>query len=291
MRLIVVSTVAALCFALCLGRARAADGDPSDLCQRATAVAEHASGVPDELLDAISRVETGRYDRAYGMPRAWPWTINEEGHGHFYESKAEAVQAAQAFRARGIQSMDVGCTQINLMYHPGAFSSLEDAFDPVKNTAYAARFLTDLFHQVGSWPHAAAAYHSQTPELGTDYQRKVLEAWAEPVNESKPASVAQLRQPKSGGTLTPSQPRRQFASLGGPLSPAAETHAHSPARPVVLTAQAQVAAPRPAGGFNGSMNAVTRNSSHRFAFTGRTLAAYRAMPIAMLATHSPIARY
>ena len=68
------------------------------------------------------------------------------------------------------------------MYHPDGFGSLEQAFDPHANALFAARFLTDLFHQTGSWPHAAAAYHSQTPDLGIDYQRKVLEAWAEPTD-------------------------------------------------------------------------------------------------------------
>ncbi len=152
------------------------------LCQQATADAENSTGVPNQLLGAISRVETGRYDPGAGGVRAWPWTINAQGIGHFYNSKEEAVAAARAFQAAGIRSIDVGCLQINLMYHPDGFSSLEQAFDPHANALFAARFLTDLFHQTGSWPHAAAAYHSQTPDLGIDYQRKVLDAWAEPID-------------------------------------------------------------------------------------------------------------
>ena len=152
------------------------------LCQDATAAAENSTGVPNQLLGAISRVETGRYDKDAGGVRAWPWTINAQGVGHFYDSKEEAVAAARAFQAAGIRSIDVGCLQINLMYHPDGFASLEQAFDPHANALFAARFLTDLFHQTGSWPHAAAAYHSQTPDLGIDYQKKVLEAWAEPID-------------------------------------------------------------------------------------------------------------
>ncbi len=152
------------------------------LCQEATAAAENGTGVPNQLLGAISRVETGRYDPVAGGVRAWPWTINAQGVGHFYDTKEEAVAAARAFQAQGIRSIDVGCMQINLMYHPEGFASLEQAFDPHTNALFAARFLTDLFHQTGSWPHAAAAYHSQTPDLGIDYQNKVLEAWAEPID-------------------------------------------------------------------------------------------------------------
>ena len=162
-------------------RAQAGSG-AGILCQNATAAAETGTGVPDQLLGAISRVETGRYDAAAGGVRAWPWTINAQGVGHFYDTKEAAVAAARAFQAQGIRSIDVGCMQINLMFHPDGFASLEQAFDPAANALFAAHFLTDLFHQTGSWPHAAAAYHSQTPDLGIDYQRKVLEAWAEPID-------------------------------------------------------------------------------------------------------------
>ena len=161
------------------------------LCQNASAAAETGTGVPDQLLGAISRVETGRYDAAAGGVRAWPWTINAQGIGHFYDTKEEAVAAARAFQAQGIRSIDVGCMQINLMFHPDSFASLEQAFDPAANALFAAHFLTDLFHQTGSWPHAAAAYHSQTPDLGIDYQRKVLEAWAEPID--RPEGRAGMR--------------------------------------------------------------------------------------------------
>ncbi len=179
------------------------------LCQNATAAAETGTGVPNQLLGAISRVETGRYDAAAGGVRAWPWTINAQGVGHFYDTKEEAVAAARTFQAQGIRSIDVGCMQINLMFHPDGFASLEQAFDPAANALFAAHFLTDLFHQTGSWPHAAAAYHSQTPDLGIDYQRKVLEAWAEPID--RPEGRAGVR---SGGHSRP-HTAVALASTGG----------------------------------------------------------------------------
>jgi hypothetical protein len=132
------------------------------LCRSAVAAAERAGGIPAHLLAAINRVDP------------WPWTVNAEGEGHFYESKAEAVAAVRAMQARGIQSIDVGCGQINLMHHPDAFPTLELAFDPQANASYAARFLKELFAQTGDWNKATAMYHSATPELGTAYQRQVL---------------------------------------------------------------------------------------------------------------------
>ena len=108
---------------------------------------------------------------------ARPWTINAENVGSFYDTKEQAIAAVQALQARGVRSIDVGCMQINLMHHADAFSSLDEAFDPRANVAYAARFLNQLFAQLATWPKAAAAYHSQTPEIGADYERRVMAIW------------------------------------------------------------------------------------------------------------------
>ncbi len=164
-------------------------GTPSSLCHAATSGAEQSSGIPDQLLSAISKVESGRADPSTGTVQAWPWTINAEGIGHYYASKAEAIAAAQAFQAQGIRSIDVGCMQVNLSYHPEAFASLDQAFDPQANAAYAAGFLQTLFRQQGSWPHAAAAYHSLNPGPGADYQRRVLDTWAQPDRAAAPRAL------------------------------------------------------------------------------------------------------
>ena len=164
-------------------------GGASQLCRAATSGVEQVSRIPDQLLSAISKVESGRVDPQSGTVQAWPWTINAEGVGHYYESKAEAIAAAQAFQAQGIRSIDVGCMQVNLSYHPTAFSSLDQAFDPQSNAAYAASFLQTLFQQQGSWPHAAAAYHSLNPGPGADYQKRVLETWAQPDRPAGPRPV------------------------------------------------------------------------------------------------------
>ncbi len=153
---------------------------PSAMCRAAILQAERTSHVPDRLLDAIAMVESGRRDPISGAVYPWPWTINAEGVGHFYDSKAEAIAAVQAFQARGVRSMDVGCMQVNLMFHPDAFATLDQAFDPVANAAYGARFLQQLYAQTNAWPLAAAAYHSLTPDIGADYARKVLAAWGVP---------------------------------------------------------------------------------------------------------------
>jgi hypothetical protein len=175
------------------------------LCRLAVGAAERGSGIPPHLLAAISRVESGRRDPATGAWHPWPWTVNAEGQGFFYDSKAEAVAAVRGMQARGIRSIDVGCMQVNLMHHPDAFPSLDLAFDPSANAAYAARFLKELFALTGDWTKAAAMYHSATPDLAADYQRKVLAVWPEESRLASSFAGSPLAQ-AWGATMTTTPP-------------------------------------------------------------------------------------
>ncbi len=175
----------------------------SALCRGAVLQAERAGHIPERLMDAIAMVESGKRDPVSGAVYPWPWTINAEGVGHWYDSKAEAIAAVKALQARGVASIDVGCMQVNLMHHPTAFASLDIAFDPAANANYAARFLRELYNQTYAWPLAAAAYHSFTPDIGADYARKVLAAWGQPQAPSGAAmvtaSAAPAAMPPMGG--------------------------------------------------------------------------------------------
>ena len=149
-----------------------------ELCRQAGRLAGRSAGIPDHLMAAIARVETGRAD-ALGNISPWPWSINVEGVDHVYDGKPQAIAAVRAFQAAGTRSIDVGCMQVNLAYHPNAFASLDQAFDPLANATYAARFLAELRDQTGSWDRAVAAYHSANPDLGEPYRRKVVAALPE----------------------------------------------------------------------------------------------------------------
>jgi hypothetical protein len=157
-----------------------------------------------------------------------------------------------------MRSIDVGCMQVNLLYHPDAFASLEEAFDPPANASFAARFLTQLHDQTGTWPTATAWYHSATPGLGADYQRKVAavlpeEQRREDDSATAPANVASL-----AGGLVPVRPGGTGrGAASGSLTFASRAE---PARMI----------PLPAG-----------------AAPGRGLAAYRAMPIAVVGRPPP----
>jgi hypothetical protein len=154
--------------------------DPPGQCESAVTAAEAVQHLPARLLGAISLTETGRPDPRTGAFRPWPWSINAEGVGQFFASAQDAIDAVKSLQDKGVQSIDVGCMQVNLMYHPNAFASLEDAFDPRKNALYAAHFLNALYTEGKDWAHAIAAYHSETPALGEPYLALVLARWQNP---------------------------------------------------------------------------------------------------------------
>lgn len=158
-------------------------------CEQAGVAAEQANGLPPGILLAIGRVESGRWNPDLGRTAAWPWTINAAGKGAWFPTPEEAIQATRALLAAGTRSIDTGCFQINLMYHPTAFRGLEEAFDPTANATYAAHFLLDLYARIGTWEGAVEAYHSADPVKGFAYREQVFAAWTAPPPLVKLASL------------------------------------------------------------------------------------------------------
>jgi hypothetical protein len=171
-----------LLFCSPLASAKAAPGMPRPpaLCDSAITTAEDSLRLPPRLLEAIAEVESGRPDPSTGKLQPWPWTINADGVGAFFASKAQAIATVRTLQAQGVRSIDVGCMQVNLMFHPTAFASLDAAFDPHVNALYAAHFLNALHGGSRDWSGAIAAYHSQTQAIGADYRRRVLVLWQNP---------------------------------------------------------------------------------------------------------------
>ena len=141
---------------------------PRAICDRAARVAAQNSNVPLDVLQAITRTETGR--RQNGRVEPWPWTVNMEGKGMWFDTLDEA--RAYVFRhfKRGARSFDIGCFQINYKWHNHAFSSIDEMFDPIANATYAAEFLSKLYREFGNWSDAAGAYHSRTPQYANRYK-------------------------------------------------------------------------------------------------------------------------
>jgi hypothetical protein len=149
--------------------------------------------------------------------------VNAAGRGYYLDSAAEAIGLVRSLQAQGIRSIDVGCFQVNLLYHPDAFATLEDAFDPASNARAAGEFLQELRAIAASWDDAVGRYHSADPSLGLPYMRQVLASW-------------------HGGPLMPSAPISQVAALVRVIVPSAFTTA--PVRAAMPRAMAMVTLPR-----------------------------------------------
>jgi hypothetical protein len=148
--------------------------EQSSLCAAAVRQAEERFHLPNALLMSVAKAESGRPIASPTDIRPWPWTIDADGTGIFVDSKPAAIAWMKLMSARH-SLVDVGCLQVDLHYHPNAFRSLEEAFDPVLNADYAARVLVDLYHgeASGSWDAAVGLYHSHTALLAAEYRDRV----------------------------------------------------------------------------------------------------------------------
>ncbi|MEV8465952.1 lytic transglycosylase domain-containing protein [Fluviibacterium sp. DFM31] len=161
---------------MCIGSAHAAaarraDAPPPDLCERAAHKAARATGVPVQVLLAISLTETGRKQAGNFGP--WPWTLNIAGEGFFFDAPEAALARAERSLHNGQPSFDVGCFQVNYRWHGDAFASLSEMLEPDRNALYAAQFLATLYAESGDWTVAAGHYHSRT-KMHADRYRKIF---------------------------------------------------------------------------------------------------------------------
>jgi transglycosylase-like protein with SLT domain len=192
----------------------------SELCSAAVQQAEQRYHLPRGLLTAIAKAESGRPITALTDVRPWPWTIDADGTGLFLDSKAAAIAWIRSQISRH-SFVDVGCMQIDLEYHPKAFASLEQAFDPDANADYAARLLLDLYsgEAAHSWDVAVGLYHSHTMMLAAAYRDRVALIGSDIERGTLvgvPLYVRAIRQgtlrlPLSGGRVTVINVHRQPA--------------------------------------------------------------------------------
>ena len=80
------------------------------------------------VLKAISLTETGR--KTGGQFRPWPWTVNMEGTGHWFDTLDEARAYVSREFKRGARSFDVGCFQIVITSYSIHYTKLYDTLRP-----------------------------------------------------------------------------------------------------------------------------------------------------------------
>ena len=143
----------------------------SGVCRQAIRDTERALRLPIGIMQAISMAH---------------------GKGRFYPDKATAIAAVRKLQAGGLKNIDVGCMQVNLKYHPKAFSNLEAAFDPATNARYAAGLFARLRTANKSIMRAVAHYHSTTRARNRPYTKKVMRLW----NQERRRYFAEEREKK-----------------------------------------------------------------------------------------------
>lgn len=142
----------------CILRAEAAP--PAEFCEWAARQVAQETGVPFDILGALTLTETGR--RLDGATRPWAWSVNSEGQGSWFDDPESAISYASSRLAEGRDNLDIGCFQLNYRWHGQHFHSVSQMFDPLENARYAARFVTDLYIESGDWRKAAGMFHSRT---------------------------------------------------------------------------------------------------------------------------------
>ncbi|MBS0558785.1 MAG: transglycosylase SLT domain-containing protein [Proteobacteria bacterium] len=204
-------------------RAAAGPADPSTECLGAIAAAERHRQTPPGLLATIARVESGRATPPSGALQPWPWTVDADGQGFYFATKQEAVAwSRRALDSGSVTFLDVGCMQIDLRMHPTAFTSLEQAFDPVANAEYGARFLRELHDGPagGNWFTAVGYYHSRTELLASAYRAQVIAVAAgRPFRPMPTGHLSMTRLDLVGGAVLRINSNRQPARVRKQLTP------------------------------------------------------------------------
>ena len=155
----------------------AALANAPDDCGSIASRMESAEGIPSGLLQAVALAESGRIHPLHGDARPWPWTVRSGPDSFYLPSKELALRKVRELRDARRSNIDVGCMQINLGHHGSAFATLDEAFDPLSNVAYGARFLAELRAETRSWAKATGRYHSSDADRGQTYRARVWRLW------------------------------------------------------------------------------------------------------------------
>ncbi len=143
--------------------------------------------VPAKLLYSIilneSRSITTLQSKRKFMP--WPWTINHNGKGYYFQTREAAHQYIAPFIEKG-ESMGIGLGQIEWRWHKEKFQSSWDALDPKLNLQVAAAYLREQFErkECSSWELAVGCYHRpaqgvKDKQIAQKYTQRVLNIWKE----------------------------------------------------------------------------------------------------------------
>lgn len=143
--------------------------------------------IPEALLYAIAMQESG-VKMVSGQVQPWPWTLNVNGQGLFFLTRADAYQRVlKAIQRKEI--FDFGLGQVNWNWNKDMVGrapiDIWNALEPYANLELSARILSQryaecrsiawvktLCDQHGDWWVAIGRYHSPGKEPARQFRAK-----------------------------------------------------------------------------------------------------------------------
>lgn len=183
--------------------------ESSVTCKEVIAEQETQKGIPQDLLKAIAKVESG----------ISPWVINSKGRAHVFRSKEAAVRHAKGLIDEGFTNFSVGCMQLHYASHRRNFKSVEAMFEPKNNITHAAKLIKKLERRHGSMERAVKLYHSASPVYHNSYKSRVYGTWAKMRRPKKDASLntVALQKPQKSYLRTSKQASKIKFGLGAAI--------------------------------------------------------------------------
>ena len=140
-------------------------------------------GIPVDVFFSIALQESGKSGRDKYLP--WPWTLNIDNKGHYFDSREEAeialLNAMEGAKQQGkVAKVAVGIGQIYMPSHVTQFTSPIQALDPTLNLNYAAKLLVEHYKatvKMGypDWWVAVGRYHTPSNAgLASTYRQLVF---------------------------------------------------------------------------------------------------------------------
>jgi hypothetical protein len=136
-----------------------------DGCLANAAEAERELGIPNGLLQSLAKVESGQDDN--------PFAISLQGRPVMARDGKAAAKLLRDRKGKYRTNTYVGCMQLSLDVHRGAFAPVEKIVEPRQNVWYAARLLSKLHTEEGNWRYALMRYNGAKVETASGYICKV----------------------------------------------------------------------------------------------------------------------
>jgi hypothetical protein len=141
-------------------------------------VASRQTGVPLSILRAVALAETGHTETDSQAFSSWPWAVQSQNRGNWFDTKETAISYVQTLLGAGTRNVDIGCFQLNFHWHGANFNSLEEMINPTNNALYAAQYLDHLFQQTNDWRTAVGRYHSKDSARANAYVQRLEKIYA-----------------------------------------------------------------------------------------------------------------